>query len=286
MKECFCLRGILSTEEYETAVAGWYGLGMLGCEESAQNWSTAEFRVYFASEKSALAAASDLRGKIRRCSTVEVTRVADDDWNARWRSEVRPVLVSPGVWVSPPWLPPPLAEGDHWIKIEPKMAFGTGHHESTRLAAKAIAGCRQNLSGGSLLDIGTGSGILCFSGIIAGAASCAGIEIDPECADNLSENRTFHRDGGSISFMIGTVGALKTGARFDVIVMNMIHTESAPILPDCHRLLAGSGCLIWSGILDEERERAIKAAEEKGFLILSGTAENEWWCGIFRKDHE
>jgi ribosomal protein L11 methylase PrmA len=64
--------------------------------------------------------------------------------------------------------------------------------------------------------------------------------------------------------------------------MNMIHTESTPLLEGCYSFLADGGHLIWSGILADEKEIAVVAASDTGFRMLRETTEEEWWCGLFR----
>ena len=282
MREYYRVCGNLPTEAYEVAVAEWYALGMAGCEETAVDASTTAVRIYFHERSAAQCAAAALE----QCAAGGVTcePVVNEDWNARWRGSMQPALLAPGWWVSPLWLEPPLSEGDRWIRIEPKMAFGTGHHETTRLATRAILGCGELLRGGRFLDIGTGSGVLCFVAAMLDAGNCVGVEIDPDCRGNLTENRRLNALL-RCSFIIGPVDALSAAGMFDVIVMNMIHTESAPLLGRCRELLAPDGLLLWSGILGDEYGRAVDAAGRQSFLLAGEMRENEWWCGTFAKDN-
>lgn len=266
----------MTAEAYEIAVGRWYALGMEGCEERARDDGSVDLCVYFTSIDAARSAAGDFSG-----SGTPIDAVVNEDWNAQWRASMQPARLAPGWWVSPLWLSPPLEQGDRWIRIEPKMAFGTGHHETTRLAAQALIGLGAGLRGASFLDIGTGSGVLCFVAAMAGAAKWLGVEIDPDCRENLAENRSLNAAAGSGAFVIGTTAALKGAARFDVIVMNMIHTESAPLLGDCRVLLSENGALLWSGILLCEKQRAVDAAAEQGFVLKRESFENEWWGGVF-----
>jgi ribosomal protein L11 methyltransferase len=197
---------------------------------------------------------------------------------------MRPAPVAPGMWVSPLWLAPQLTKADHWIKIEPKTAFGTGHHATTRLAAKSIRSLRKKLpSGFSLLDIGTGTGVLCFVGERCGAGRTIGIDSDPVCAENLAENRRNNPAAAVGGFAIGFLDMLKPCPTFDCVVMNMLQFESQPLLEGVFRLLKSSGCLVWSGILMEEKNNTIFDASQKGFIFKEEMTEEEWWCGIFVK---
>ncbi|MBN1759349.1 MAG: 50S ribosomal protein L11 methyltransferase [Chitinispirillaceae bacterium] len=277
----FRVRGVIPAGEFELAVARWYAYGMAGCEESAIDKETTAVAVYFSDGKIARRVAGELR-HIAAGREVVCEPVVNEDWNARWRETMQPARLADHWWVSPVWLEPPLKPGDHWIKIEPKMAFGTGHHETTRLAAREIIGRGTRLEGNAVLDVGTGSGVLCFTAAMLGARLCIGVEIDADCRENLAENLRENGCDTRCSFVIGSLDALCGRQRFGVVIMNMIHTESAPLLGRCRELIAADGVLVWSGILCDEFERAVQTAEEAGFIPDGQTRENEWWCGRFR----
>jgi ribosomal protein L11 methyltransferase len=218
--------------------------------------------------------------------STDVSEIPDQDWNAQWKASMRAALVAPGIWVSPVWLAPPLSQGDHWIKIEPKTAFGTGHHATTRLAARGLTSLRGKLFlGFSLLDIGTGTGVLCFVAERCGAGRTLGIDNDPVCAGNLAENRVNNPSPFAGGFVIGALETFKPRPSFDCVIMNMLQIESQPLLSGVFRLLKSPGYLIWSGILIEEKKNVILDASQKGFALYEETTEEEWWCGIFIKKY-
>lgn len=277
------MHATVTQAEMDLAMVLWYALDLQGCEERTDKSGSCTVSVFFISKAAAETAAAALRDSIAAPATVSVTCVVNEDWNAQWRNSMEPALLAPSYWVSPLWLTPKLQPGDQWIKIEPKMAFGTGHHETTRLAAQALISRKQSVAGGTLLDIGTGSGVLCFVAATLGAAGCYGVELDTDCRENLAENRTLNDSANQTNFVIGSTNCLKAAPCFSVIVMNMIHTESAPLLSNCTELLQPAGELIWSGILADESQQAIDAAREVGFKIVTENVENEWWCGVFTR---
>ncbi len=268
-------------ELYELVIGQCCLLGMEGNEES-----TAGDRIvltpYFGDEETARTAEGELR-KIDGLEISSIEPVEQRDWLAKWRESMQPARLADGFWVSPTWLTPPDS-AKHWIKIEPKMAFGTGHHETTRLAAAAIIDCAGSLPGRRLLDIGTGSGVLCFTADTCGAASCLGVEIDAQCRENLAENRRDNPAEGRVDFCIGSIDALGVRGCFDFVVMNMLITESAPLLTQVAGLLTPEGSLIWSGILVDEAKEAVDRAGTAGFSLADERCENEWWCGVFKKN--
>jgi ribosomal protein L11 methyltransferase len=282
MIKSYCLSCILPPELQEIALARWFLLGMTGCQES-ETMQGIETKCCFkdsASRDEAKAALLTIRPDLN----ISVFEVLDQDWNAKWKASMEPALIAPGIWVSPDWLAPPLSQSDHWIKIEPKMAFGTGHHATTRLAASAVQLISQKLPKGfSLLDIGTGTGVLCFIAELYGAGKTLGIDIDPVCAENLAENRQENPSRRSNAFAIGSLDMLHGASLFDCVVMNMISAESEPLLKKVFNLLNQNGFLIWSGLLIEENKTIIARAAEKGFSLSDESFEEEWWCGEFKK---
>ncbi|MBN1129790.1 MAG: 50S ribosomal protein L11 methyltransferase [Chitinispirillaceae bacterium] len=274
----FRLDLLLSPQQYDAAIALVALPGLLGCEEK-QEPPHVRLTAHFKTEQSAREARDRVAAVIPE-PDLTITRTEPQDWNAKWRESMKPACIARGYYVSPLWLPPP-ATARHWIKIEPKMAFGTGHHETTRLAARAIISMRPWLRGKRVLDIGTGSGVLCFVADRCGAAYSLGIEIDPDCCENIAENLRNNPPAGRIAFCIGLTDSLKVTDAFDLAVMNMILTESAPLLSRVARLLDPAGLLIWSGILQSERRETIALAEPHGLRLTAEKTEHEWWCGRF-----
>jgi len=281
--ESYCLSCIPAPDAWEIALARCISLGMTGCQEVETPLGT-ESKCFFKNRAARDAAEAELRG-LWPGLAIKIFEVPEQDWNAKWKESMEPVQVAPGVWVSPKWLPPPLSENDHWIKIEPKMAFGTGHHATTRRAAAAVQKISKMLPGHfSILDIGCGAGVLCFVAELYGAGKTLGIDIDAVCAENLAENRRENPCGGhSNAFAIGTLDMLRGASLFDCIVMNMISAESEPLLKHVFSLLKSGAILIWSGLLIEEKNTVISHASQQGFSLSDESFEEEWWCGVFKK---
>ncbi|MFC2140254.1 50S ribosomal protein L11 methyltransferase [Candidatus Auribacterota bacterium] len=280
MKLFFKLSLTIPQDKYEIALGAIYSVDTLGLEETGTK-ETKKISCYFNEQKTAACLLKRLKTifpKIR----ASLEQIQNCDWNEKWRQSMKPAKLTKNIWVSPKWLTPNLKDNDIWIKIEPKMAFGTGHHATTRLTAQAMV---QNLKKkrDRFLDIGTGSGILCFVAAIFGIKTAIGIEIDPQCRKNLRENYLDNRLVSSIHFFIGNINIFKIKSSFNLITMNMIRTISEPLLDKVYRLLRPSGILIWSGILISEKKVALKAAKDKGFSCLKETTEGDWWCGTLLK---
>ncbi|MGM0444519.1 MAG: 50S ribosomal protein L11 methyltransferase [Fibrobacterota bacterium] len=253
-----------------------YAGGMTSCLEEGRDPIT--LTCYFETEKEGAACRKTLQEQGE--SPEEVCAQAEEDWNARWRESIQPVRIGDTLVVSPKWLEPELRDGDRWIRIEPRMAFGTGHHETTQLCTDAI--CRMPAE--SILDIGTGTGILLFAAAFAGYKRALGIEIDPACADNLAENIIDNPvEGAEIEGTIMSVHDLPGEAHFDRIVMNIIKQHSLPLLEAVLKHLSPTGRFFWSGLLVTEREEVIHAAQDAGLALTDEESRGEWWLGVFRR---
>lgn len=267
-------------ERTDACLALMAGAGMLGCEEEERDGGTT-IRAYFPHDTDRPELTELLRPA---CGDADIgAEMLDDrDWNAQWRESVQPVKITDTIWTAPSWRPPAMADGERWIRIEPATAFGTGHHETTRLAARVIAAYAESTHRPfSLLDIGAGSGILCFCARLCGAAWCVGVEIDSPALQNMADNRRDNPSLDAVDLLIGTTAALRGDNRFDMVVMNMLLRRSAPLLPDAARLIVPGGALIWSGLLIEERDEALAAAKAQGFRFIEQRTMNEWWAGLF-----
>lgn len=159
------------------------------------------------------------------------------------------------------------------LHIPAERAFGTGSHESTRLALRLLLDLR--LDGARLLDVGCGAGTLAFVAVREGARSAVAFDVDPDAAFATRAGARRNRLSRVAAFA-GPVEALSPKAVFDVIVANMIAEELAPLLPSLARRLGGGGRLVTSGQLGERRaewERVLCAA---GFAVEATETEGEW----------
>ena len=161
-----------------------------------------------------------------------------------------------------------------WLSVRTPRNHGLPQH---------IISQKKWLPGKSVLDIGTGSGVLCFVADLCGSQKNLGVEIDKDCLINLAENHEQNPPNGNVNFLIGTPSALKDTCRFDLIVMNMLMTESEPLLETVSSILAPGGILIRSGILKDEKDEAINSTCRFPFRLIDQSTENEWWCGTFSR---
>jgi ribosomal protein L11 methyltransferase len=205
----------------------------------------------------------------------------DENWIVKWREYFHTARVGERLYVGPPWEPrlPVDAPADAiLILINPGQAFGTGTHETTRLCMRLLE--REPLAGRCLLDVGTGSGILCFAALRLGAAHGLGVEYDPVCEENFYENADLNRVRGHVRFILSDdpakgaeLGMALGSPKPDLAVCNMLCERFLPLLPSLRRL--GVPVLL-SGFLLEERARVLEACAANGFAVHNLDALGEW----------
>jgi ribosomal protein L11 methyltransferase len=152
-------------------------------------------------------------------------------------------------------------------------AFGTGSHESTRLAVRLLLA--EGLRGARVLDVGCGTGTLAFVAALEGASRVVAFDLDREAAFATREQA---RANGvpRVSAFAGPLDALARGVRFDVIAANMIHEETAPLFPALRARLAPGGRLLCSGQLAEREGEWNDLLRKEGFRKVRSLRENEW----------
>ncbi len=212
---------------------------------------------------------------------VKTGTLPEQDWGENWKRFFKPVQVTSRFVVKPPWSRIRLKRGQIPIDIAPGMAFGTGTHATTILCIRAL-GEELHSRGLSVLDVGTGSGILSIVAAKSGAREVWGIDIDGVAVENARENVEKNHVSEIVKIRKGSIGDLHK--KFDVIVANIdlksLRRMRKPLLSH----LNDRGLLNLSGILEGEKERIRKHYLETGLLRwIKETQEGEWVCLIFKK---
>jgi ribosomal protein L11 methyltransferase len=167
--------------------------------------------------------------------------------------------------------PPP---GMTRLHLPAVRAFGTGSHESTRLAVRLLLS--EDLRGARVLDVGCGAGTLAFVAALEGARQAVAFDVDPHAAFATREQARANGIPRLYAFA-GPLEALRDEARFDIIVANMIHEEIAPLLPLFRTRLLSNGLLLCSGQLAERKGEWDDLLRKSGFHSVRSIAENEWF---------
>lgn len=207
--------------------------------------------------------------------------IQEENWNRRWEETVAPIAIEPFL-VKPTWRDVPEEHKDLiLLEIDPKMSFGTGYHESTRLILRLLPDYVQE--GAHVLDAGTGTGILAIASIKLGAAMADAFDIDPWSQRNALENVYLNEVQDQVHIHEGGIDAMPK-AEYDVVLANINLHVIAGLLEKFAQRLPGAGRLLVSGILSKDRDRLVDAAVRKGFSLIEEREEGEWWCAGFSLD--
>ena len=216
---------------------------------------------------------------IKECK-LSFNRIKDQDWSLNWRKFFRPELVTENLLVIPAWESVTEEPGTHIIRIDPGPAFGTGQHPTTRMCLSAME--RIGLNGEfTLLDVGTGSGILAMYGAILGASRVMAIDVDPEAVRWGRYNIELNSLTGKIQISTTEIGTIEE--TFSLVMGNLIFGTIMELAEDLFRVLAPEGSMILSGILKEQAE--IVEQKFNGFALNREEVlyEDEWACILFKK---
>lgn len=202
--------------------------------------------------------------------------IADQNWNRLWEETVQPIAVEPFL-IKPTWHDVP-ARYAHLIllEIDPKMSFGTGYHESTRLMLRMLPAYVR--PGSSVLDAGTGTGILAIAATKLGAAHVIAFDMDPWSQENAVENFYLNSVADRTEMRNGSIERVDE-RDFDLILANINLHVITGLLSICSEKLTADGSFLVSGILLRDRDPFLKAAEQSRFVLREEHHEKEWWAG-------
>ena len=263
-------------------------------ELSRQMENVSQIRLYIEDTPQAPDALSQLRAFLaefrernrgRDVGTLElsVAGVRAEDWENSWKQYYQPIAVGQRILIVPEWLSPENPEGRLELRLDPGMIFGTGAHASTRMCLNAL---EQGISGGeSVLDLGSGSGILSIAALLLGAKTALAMDIDPKAEDIARENAAinglkepeFHALTGNV--LDGGSSIRKVAhCKWDVVLANIVADVIIPLAPVVPELMAPNGLFICSGILNTRLGEVLTALDAAGLQITNSREEDDWCC--------
>ncbi|HVT15731.1 MAG TPA: 50S ribosomal protein L11 methyltransferase [Thermoanaerobaculia bacterium] len=275
---------LLPAEVEDRLVADLWLAGTLGVRTESVEDGRVRLEAYFAGGNSrasdGLAVGEGGGGEwMAGVEKVSEETLADADWMVVYRATVRAFPVGRSLWVDP--REPGEAEGEvppegrTLLRLPARMAFGTGSHESTGLVVEILESLE--LRGLAVLDVGTGTGILCFVALSFGAARPVGCDIDPVAPFNARANSRLNDLYPRL--FAGGLGALSACARFDLALVNIVPEQILPELPALVRLVRPGGGVILSGILGERASGVLEQAATLG-LFEQGRREAGGWVAL------
>ncbi len=202
--------------------------------------------------------------------------IESQNWNAIWEASFDAVIVPGFCTIRAPFHLP--ADTPLEIVILPKMAFGTGHHATTRLMMQAMRDI--DFDGREVLDFGTGTGILAILAQKLGAKTVMAIDIDEWSVRNAIENVSSNGANG-ITVLQGDISVLQDNSCFDVILANINRNVLLESMLALRKITHPGGTLLLSGILQSDQTIITEAAVSAGFTLSESFQEAEWICFWF-----
>ncbi len=280
----FVLNWHVADQELESALAILTDLAPWGWEELTRQGSSV-LRVQVQERKQL----KQLQNRI--CKTfpqarLDSEKVKDADWQTAWKFFFQPVEVAQTFCILPPWKVEEYRTGALTpLVIHPQMAFGTGHHPTTGLCLQAMAELKKLGSwpeGKTVLDVGTGSGILAIAAACLGS-SCVALDIDPVAMDNARENVRANGVESEVSLLCGQVTCLRADRSYPMVVANILSGPLIRMSSTLTGLVQPGGTLILSGVLSSQVDSVSRAYQVHGLKEPWIEHRGEWaslmWVG-------
>lgn len=204
--------------------------------------------------------------------------VAPQNWNANWEQSIEPQTIGK-FYVRPTW--GEAYFGDEYIEllIDPKMAFGTGYHATTRLLLEWIP---EIVKGNEeVLDAGTGTGILAIAALKAGAKQAFGFDIDEWSKDNARENMALN-GVDSFEVKLGSTETIPAGKQYDLILANINRNALLDLIPILNAHLKPGGKLLLSGLLEADESTILKVTDKQLLTHVATRQQKEWIALLLR----
>lgn len=216
--------------------------------------------------------------------SIQVKEVGEEDWANAWKQYYFPVRVTRFLTVVPSWIDYEKEKDDELlIELDPGLAFGTGTHPTTQLSLTAL---EQTIRGNeSVLDVGTGSGVLSIASKLLGASKVTAFDIDEMATRVAKENIALNPTIGEIEVFENNL-LVGVDQKSDLIVANILAEILLQMPQDAYRNLNDDGSLILSGIIESKANEVKEAYEKVGFTLVERMTMREWNCFIMKKDVE
>lgn len=213
--------------------------------------------------------------------TIDFYDFEEEDYQNSWKKYFYTQKISERFVVKPTWREYEPQEDELVIEIDPGRAFGTGTHPTTSLCIKLM---EENIKeGNTVIDVGTGSGILMVAAEKLGAGKIVGTDIDPVAVEVAEENLLLNKvDMEKAKAYAGDLVTVVQNEKFDVVVANILADVLLILLKDISRVVKKDGLVIFSGIIEDKLEEMKRAVEEVGLEILEVKADKEWRAMLMR----
>ncbi len=214
---------------------------------------------------------------------VELKLVREEDWSREWQKFFSTCRIGSRLVIKPSWEAYAPRVDDVLIELDPGMAFGTGTHPTTRMCLERVetlvAGADPAIR--SMLDVGTGSGILSIAAAKLGVETIVAIDTDPIALSCARANAAINRVSHLVAVRDDPLE--KLGGRFDLIMANILSVILLKLRRDLLERLSARGILVLSGILAGDAHKLETAFSSKKYRLLDSLLQGEWACLVLQK---
>ena len=214
-------------------------------------------------------------------NTVSIVEVNEEDWATAWKQYYHPVKISERFTIVPTWEEyTPVSTDELIIELDPGMAFGTGTHPTTVMCLQALEKVVQQ--GDTVVDIGTGSGVLSIGAALLGAKNVHALDLDEVAVRAARENVELNKVSDTVSVFHGNLlDTVKEPA--DVVVANILAEIIMSFTDDAFTIVKPGGLYVTSGIIGAKRDDVKAALEASGFVIEEVLTMEDWVAIIARR---
>ncbi len=216
---------------------------------------------------------------------VKVESMRNEDWAESWKRHFKPVVIADRILLKPSWSGRRPARRQIAITLDPGLSFGTGHHPTTACCIEEIVRLTSEVKGASMLDIGTGSGLLAIAAVKLGCSPVEAFDFDPESIRVAGENLGINGVTGAVALRQMDVKRLPLRPRrtFDLVCANLL---AVLLVEEAGRITAQvrpGGRLVVAGILQRQFGEVRQAFEAQGCKLLRSKREKEWRSGTLMR---
>jgi ribosomal protein L11 methyltransferase len=210
---------------------------------------------------------------------VEENLVEEKNWNEEWEKSINVIKVTDRIIIKPTFRKYDPNENEIVITIDPKMSFGTGEHQTTKIMLMLIEKyIKQNIK---VLDVGSGTAVLAIAAIKLGAGSAVAVDIDEWCLDNAKENAVLNSVQDKVEILIGEINDVQAD-NFDLVLANIQKNVLLNISSELKMKIKKDGLLILSGLLTIDEKDIVEHYTAAGFELVELIKMDEWIGIVFQ----
>ncbi|MBO9541841.1 50S ribosomal protein L11 methyltransferase [bacterium] len=206
--------------------------------------------------------------------TLATRVVPEEDWATSWQQYWHVQRIGERLVVRPSWEEYTPAADDVVITLDPKMAFGTGTHPTTRLCMRALERLAAKGPLGHVYDVGAGSGILAIAALLLGAPDAIAVDTDPVAVAASEENGVINGVADRLVNRVGSAGDLPGQA--ELVFANILAEVIVELADALYAVTAPGGTLIASGIIERKADMVAEALKAAGYQVIEREPEGEW----------